>query len=587
VTVSVKQSSTTPASSHALPRPTVLRSGPGAFGAENKSAYFMQHGLRVILDIKHVRFLAIKNKPVRPYKDHIESAFDFKQEKSCVEELRALDCQASRRLIFGQLDLGGVDITRQTRLPDQISRIECNLRYLHRTSLKTDKGLVEVKPLVDNVPVPCFAYFEISELAYQQSSHHCQDLALLTPVNSPDKFCVSLQLRNPSSKIPFVVTAIWNETVRLRCGDPEPLPVKLHNNARENAINALLDCYDKDKAKELKTRSEASSSSEQNSYRKNSPVTSPTLSVPRELTKKSSKTAVTFQSLVEGVPRDDKVFGRVLRIVNGNYGLCIAVKTGEDGIVRNFEVLFDVYDVWVAEESKVLAELGKKLQDVMKVGDFVKLHHVKVESCPLGAKRVVENMATFITTSNSAETILDRAFPSSALPIHDIGRIDSKKITNFSLVVKQLMNLDYDSSELKVIEEVKKVIEEIEIKKSQEKLHNNSDGLVAISTDENRQIDIVKNIKSDKGYNVTEINNEDNQSFGRSEDEVDEIKDCTAHESVIYESQKLNNEMLKTAVILKSSEECIEDEKTEDLNRSLDEMLMSANRVIESYEAEN
>lgn len=123
--------------------------------------------------------------------------------------------------------------------------------------------------------------------------------------------------------------------------------------------------------------------------------------------------------------------------------------------------------------------------------------------------------------------------------------------------------------------------------KSQEKLHNNSDGLVAISTDENRQIDIVKNIKSDKGYNVTEINNEDNQSFGRSEDEVDEIKDCTAHESVIYESQKLNNEMLKTAVILKSSEECIEDEKTEDLNRSLDEMLMSANRVIESYEAEN
>ena len=223
----------------------------------------------------------------------------------------------------------------------------------------------------------------------------------------------------------------------------------------------------------------------------------------------------------------------------------------------------------------------------MKVGDFVKLHHVKVESCPLGAKRVVENMATFITTSNSAEMILDRAFPSSALPIHDIGRIDSKKITNFSLVVKQLMNLDYDSSELKVIEEVKKVIEEIEIKKSQEKLHNSSDGLVAISTDENRQIDIVKNIKSDKGYNVTEINNEDNQSFGRSEDEVDEIKDRTAHESVIYESQKLNNEMLKTAVILKSSEECIEDEKTEDLNRSLDEMLMSANRVIESYEAEN
>ena len=590
VTVSVKQSSTTPAPSHTLPRPTVLRSGPGAFGAENKSAYFMQHGLRVILDIKHVRFLAIKNKPVRPYKDHIESAFDFKQEKACVEELRALDCQVSRRLIFGQLDLLGVDITRQTRLPDQITRIECNLRYLHRTSLKTDKGLVEVKPLVDNVPVQCFAYFEISELAYQQSSYYCQDLALLTPVNSPDKFCVSLQLRNPSSKIPFVVTAIWNETVRLRCGDPEPLPVKLHNHARENAINALLDCYDKEKSKEQKTRSEASSSSEQKSDINNSTVTSPTLSVPRESTKKSPKTVVTFKSLVERVPSDDKVFGRVLRIVNGNYGLCIAVKTGEDGIVQNFEVLFDVYDVWVAEESKVLAELGKKLQDVMKVGDFVKLHHIKVQSCPLGAKRVVENMATFITTSNSAETILDRAFPSSALPIHDIGRIDSKKITNFSLVVKQLMNLDYDSSELEVIEEVKKVIEDFETKKSQEKLHNSSHDLVAVSTDENREIVVVKTGKSDKGYNGTEKNNEDIQSFGMAEDEVVEIKDCTANGNVIYESRKLNNsqdEMLKTAVLNISSEESIEDEKTEDLNKSLDEMLMSANRVIESYEAEN
>eukprot|EP00090_Calanus_glacialis_P023375 TRINITY_DN36059_c0_g1_i1.p1 TRINITY_DN36059_c0_g1~~TRINITY_DN36059_c0_g1_i1.p1 ORF type:complete len:2018 (-),score=588.94 TRINITY_DN36059_c0_g1_i1:318-5702(-) len=224
IVVCVKMNPSSPPVTRSVPKPTVLRKEPGSFDSE-VSAYYLQYGLKVKLDIKVVQFIAIKNKPSLPYEKHMVSNYSFRDEKEVLEGLKSIDSEASQQLIYGKLNMKDVRVPTNENLPLEISRIECSIKFLYRSHLMAERGIVEIKPLVDKQTMTCLAYFQYSDLYKQQEQDfQCKDLAVLMPASSKDKFCVSVHLWKSGYQVPYIVTAIWNETLRLRLGMPEPRP---------------------------------------------------------------------------------------------------------------------------------------------------------------------------------------------------------------------------------------------------------------------------------------------------------------------------------------------------------------------------
>lgn len=178
ITVKLKssQSANTQLNSN-IPKPTALcKNVPSLSMGSPFTHCFLQYGLKTRLDIKILQYHSEKDKPPLDYKAHIIAKYEYPEEKRVVEELENLDSEATRKLVFGGIDLSIIDQAKQANLPQEISRIECEIVYLHRIGMRCDRGAVLVKPLVDNAPVPCYAYFQYNDLCKLRNSEiYCRD----------------------------------------------------------------------------------------------------------------------------------------------------------------------------------------------------------------------------------------------------------------------------------------------------------------------------------------------------------------------------------------------------------------------------
>ena len=417
-----------PSASDQVPRPTVLRKKCPSFGSE-LSHYFLSFGLKTTLDIKLVQFLAEPQKPPLPYREHFSKSYDYKKEKSIVEDFKSIDTETSRKIIYGSLRAKTIDISQQESLPKTISKIDCNIVFLYRTNLKAERGVVQVKPLGEDSPVECLAYFQYSDVFKQRPLDFiCKDLATLMPCNSRDKFCVSLQLQDPSSAIPYIVTKIWNETERLKNDFPEP------------TILNYIDSYG------LKFRNSFIKSMIAACQKEPADVPDKKLSPPSE---KKQKAESPRAAPVNSLSTKTSLVGKVLKIINPNYALAVCELPDKKPI----QVLFDVYDVWARDDGdeEVLANLGKKITDVMEVGDFLRLHAIQMKSREESVKRSVCHMATAVICAKTLEDLNDKKFPEDAVVLENWEGVDDNKVENYEKVVKVLENIEMNSSEKEVL----------------------------------------------------------------------------------------------------------------------------------------
>ena len=471
------------------PRPTFLRRQVPSF-VSGLSYCFLEFGLRTRLDIKLVQFLAEPKKPPLEYKEHINMSYDYKKEKSVVEDLKSIDTETSIKIVFGSLRVKNIDISKQEKLPQSIPRIECKILFLYRTNLKAEKGVLQVVPMVDNSPVECLAYFQYSDLHRQQPLDYlCKDLATLMPCSSKDKFCVSLQLHDPKSKIPYVATKIWNETLRLEKNLPLPnvntfidaYSVKFRNSFIKSMIATCLSQTAQQEesptvaqqeksptvAPQEKSPTVAQEKSPTVAQQKKSPAVAQQKESPTVAQQKKSLTVALkspkkennredpkteLAAYVENISSKTLLVGKVLRIINTNFALAVCVLPDRSRV----QVLFDVFDVWNTQDGKtdVLANQSKTIKDVMSAGDFLKLHVVEVKRSTSNVKRQVSHMATAVITAKTFSIVRDKEFPEGAVILESLEAVDENKVLNFEKVVKIIENLEMGPSEKSILSDL-------------------------------------------------------------------------------------------------------------------------------------
>ena len=413
-----------------MPRPTIIRKNTPSLNFKGDfTSCFFQYGLKTKLDIKICNFNAIYKTPL-PYKEHITAKFEYKEEKELLHDMKDLNSDTSRFLVYGELDLNLVDVTQQKHLPKEITKIECKIVYLHRPTLKVERGVALIKPIVDGDPVPCFSYFQWSDVSKLVAhDYHCKDLAALTPCNSSDTFYITVTLLNHDSAIPYVARQIWNETVRVRHGQFEPVPDSMSDTIRfrETFIKAFLSTARYDKKKE-KTSVKAGLKKE--------------IKVDRRST---------LEKLVDDKTKENVVIGRVMKLINQNYGIGVCIKKPEDGPTEKVQVLFDVFDVWRGDA--VLSTLGKKLPDELAVGQYILVNAILIEKKE-NVKRSVDYMATAVVAAESLEELRGQEFPGAAVLLKSADKLDANKINNFKAVVNVVSNMDLNNEEKIVIDEI-------------------------------------------------------------------------------------------------------------------------------------
>jgi len=148
--------------------------------------------------------------------------------------------------------------------------------------------------------------------------------------------------------------------------------------------------------------------------------------------------------------------GQVIRIMKGHYG--IAIVFGNSGCLH--KVLFDVCDLFIG--SQTCDELGKTLDDVMEVGDFVNLHAIRIQD---PSKDVdILYLATSVVHSNSSDILLNtkvESFLNKKSLSWRLKMVSQEKIDNFKLVTKIAMQDPGSFEEFNLVKQIQKDQEKI------------------------------------------------------------------------------------------------------------------------------
>ena len=110
-------------------------------------------------------------------------------------------------------------------------------------------------------------------------------------------------------------------------------------------------------------------------------------------------------------PIINNMFGKAIKIIDKNYGLGASyVPLYEDSSeCEPFQFLFDIFDIYIGDKD--CSELGKKLPDVIRVGDYIKFNGVKVVTDTeeeTGASRRIQYMATAMVVESRQDLIKTR-----------------------------------------------------------------------------------------------------------------------------------------------------------------------------------
>ena len=127
--------------------------------------------------------------------------------------------------------------------------------------------------------------------------------------------------------------------------------------------------------------------------------------------------------------------GLVIRIIDKNYGIGAGyISQGPDTTeCVPFQFLFDTFDVFI--DGKECSELGKKLSDVMEVGDFIKFNAALVESKAIDCPRDINYMTTAMIVAKTAEELKTKNIPETAARILSLDQVAPTKMENFKVVV--------------------------------------------------------------------------------------------------------------------------------------------------------
>jgi len=147
--------------------------------------------------------------------------------------------------------------------------------------------------------------------------------------------------------------------------------------------------------------------------------------------------------------------GVVIRIIDKNYGIGAAyISHGSDTTeCTPFQFLFDTFDVFV--DGKECSELGKKLSDVMGVGDFIKFNAAMVESKSPDGPRDIKYMTTAMVVAKTAEEIKSKHIPETAARISSLEQVAQTKLENFKVVVGVMNSTKINDAEKMILERLR------------------------------------------------------------------------------------------------------------------------------------
>ena len=147
-------------------------------------------------------------------------------------------------------------------------------------------------------------------------------------------------------------------------------------------------------------------------------------------------------------------YGKVLKVIDKNYGVAASYFPlyDDSNECETFQFLFDIFDIYVGDRD--CNDLGKKLPDVLSVGDFVKFNAVKVMMEGSESDRDIRYMATSMITDTGVEDIRERDIPDSAPVITDLSQVTASKIENFKVVSGFLNNIKPSLEEEDIIKDI-------------------------------------------------------------------------------------------------------------------------------------
>jgi len=151
-------------------------------------------------------------------------------------------------------------------------------------------------------------------------------------------------------------------------------------------------------------------------------------------------------------------YGQVIRIMDKNYGLAagFALHGGRGGRpeFEPFQILFDTFDVFLGYHD--CNHLGKTLDDVMKVGDYIRFNGVRMEqAAQAGEARDIRYLATAVVVSKSSEEVKTIHYPIDIAKIESIDQVARTKISNFKIVAGVMNTTKLNNTEKELLEDIK------------------------------------------------------------------------------------------------------------------------------------
>ena len=233
VVVCLKTGPTGPLPYRSFPRPTVLAAAPEDLGT-GPAAFFLAPTLQHRLDYKarlYVTKLSIDtlrifketSKPI----DNEDEALD--KLDTIKEQVAVVDMNNTRRLVYGELPKDMVPLSQLVG-PQGVAQVAqlghhaARPVLLHCRGIAAQVGLVElVIPHPQRGTVKTYGIFLLPYYRFFfPPDCFGHDLANIMPLPVKEQFAVCATLAWPDSKIPYVVTHIWNENLRRELGRPPP-----------------------------------------------------------------------------------------------------------------------------------------------------------------------------------------------------------------------------------------------------------------------------------------------------------------------------------------------------------------------------
>merc|ERR1712038_2095899 len=128
-------------------------------------------------------------------------------------------------------------------------------------------------------------------------------------------------------------------------------------------------------------------------------------------------------------PLIQNAFGRVIKIINENYGIAVGKDPNGAGC---FQMLFDSFDVFLGNIS--CKEMGKKLSDLIKVGDHIKYCAILISPNAPTLTRDISHLATAVVFASTHSLIRTRDIPSTAPKVTNLKQLEAAKVGNFRTV---------------------------------------------------------------------------------------------------------------------------------------------------------